>query len=79
MSKNKFVTVAGIQSAVSPDLKENLINTVKMVEHAIQGGGRKLFVYRSCIKHHIFHNTKKPKKIIILKRFLESLLIFFQL
>lgn len=36
--KNKFVTVAGIQSAVSGDQKENLINTVGMVEEAARNG-----------------------------------------
>ncbi len=40
MLKNKFVTIAGIQSAVSPDLKGNLINTVRMVEEAIEDGAQ---------------------------------------
>ncbi|MEI8270091.1 MAG: carbon-nitrogen hydrolase [bacterium] len=38
--KNKFVTVAGIQSAVSTDLRGNLINTIRMVEEAIEEGAQ---------------------------------------
>jgi agmatine deiminase len=38
--KHKFVTVAGIQSAISSNLNENLINTVVMVEEAIRSGAQ---------------------------------------
>ena len=38
--KNKFVTIAAIQSSVSSDLKANLAKTVKSVEQAAQKGAQ---------------------------------------
>jgi len=38
--KNKFVTVAAIQSAVSTDLKKNLEKTIKLVEQAAKKGAK---------------------------------------
>ena len=38
--KNKFVTVAAIQSAVSSDMDKNLIQTAKMVEQAAKKGAQ---------------------------------------
>ena len=38
--KNKFVTVAAIQSAVSPDMNINLIKTAKMVKQAAKKGAK---------------------------------------
>jgi len=40
MMKNKFVTVAAIQNAVSSDLKINLMRTAKMVEQAAKKGAQ---------------------------------------
>jgi len=59
--KNKFITVAGIQSAVSADLKENLINTVKMVEKAIQEGAE-IICLQELYKTPYFPQYKKEKK-----------------
>ena len=61
--KNKFVTVAGIQSAVSSDLKENLINTVRMVEHAIQEGAQ-IICLQELYKTPYFPQYKKEKESI---------------
>jgi len=38
--ETKFVTVAAVQSAVATDLKENLINTVRMIEEAARNGAQ---------------------------------------
>lgn len=38
MMKNRFVTVGAVQNAVSADLKNNLIKTVKLVEQAVKKG-----------------------------------------
>lgn len=59
--KNKFVTVAGIQSAVSSDLKENLINTARMVEQAIQKGAE-IICLQELYKTPYFPQYKKVKK-----------------
>ena len=59
--KNKFVTVAGIQSAVSNDLKENLINTVRMVERAIQEGAE-IICLQELFRTPYFPQYKKEKK-----------------
>ena len=59
--KNKFVTVAGIQSAVSIDLKENLINTVRMVEHTIQEGAQ-IICLQELYKTPYFPQYKKEKR-----------------
>lgn len=61
MSKNKFVIIAGIQTAVSVDLKENLINTVKMVEKAIQEGAE-IICLQELYKTPYFPQYKKVKK-----------------
>ncbi len=61
MSKNKFVTVAGIQSAVSIDLKENLINTTQMIERAIQQGAE-IICLQELYKTLYFPQYKKVKK-----------------
>lgn len=61
MTKNKFITVAGIQSSVSSDLKENLINTVKMVEKAIQEGAE-IICLQELYKTPYFPQYKKEKK-----------------
>ena len=61
MTKNKFITVAGIQSTVSSDLKENLINTVKMVEKAIQEGAE-IICLQELYKTPYFPQYKKEKK-----------------
>ena len=59
--KNKFVTVAGIQSAVSVDLKENLINTAKMVEEAIQKGAE-IICLQELYRTPYFPQYKKVRK-----------------
>ena len=59
--KNKFVIVAGIQSAVSADLKENLINTVRLVEQAIQEGAE-IICLQELYKTPYFPQYKKEKK-----------------
>lgn len=59
--KNKFVTVAGIQNAVSVDLKENIINTAKMVEEAIRGGAE-IICLQELYKTPYFPQYKKVKK-----------------
>lgn len=61
MSKNKFVTIAGIQSIASPDLKENLINTVKMVEQAAQNGAE-IICLQELFRTPYFPQYKKVKK-----------------
>lgn len=38
--KNKFVTIAGIQTSVSSDLNTNLAKTVKLVEQAVKKGAQ---------------------------------------
>ena len=38
--KNKFVTVAAVQSTVSANLKNNLIKTIKLVEQAAKNGAQ---------------------------------------
>jgi len=59
--KNKFVTIAGIQSAVSKDLKENLINTVSLVEQAIQKGAE-IICLQELYKTPYFPQYKNVKK-----------------
>ena len=59
--KNKFVTVAGIQSAVSIDLKENLINTTQMIKSAIQDGAQ-IICLQELYKTPYFPQYKKVKK-----------------
>ena len=59
--KNKFVTIAGIQNAVSDDLKENLINTVVMVEEAIRNGAE-IICLQELYRTPYFPQYKKVKK-----------------
>ncbi len=40
MPKNKFVTIAAIQSSVSADMDVNLNKTVKLVEQAVKKGAK---------------------------------------
>lgn len=61
MSKNKFVTIAGIQSKVSTDLKENLINTIRLVEEAIREGAE-IICLQELYKTPYFPQYKKGKK-----------------
>ena len=61
MMKNKFVTVAAIQNAVSSDLKINLMRTAKMVEQAAKKGAQVICLqelYRT-IYFPQYKNTKK--------------------
>ena len=60
--KNKFVTIAGIQSTVSGDLKENLINTVGMVEEAIQNGAQ-IICLQELYRTPYFPQYKKANKV----------------
>ena len=66
--KNKFVTIAGIQSSVSSDLKENLINTARMVEQAIQEGAE-IICLQELYKTPYFPQYKKVNK----NKFCESI------
>jgi len=59
--KNKLVTVAAIQSSVSGDLKENLINTVRMVEEAIAGGAQ-IICLQELYRTPYFPQYKTAKK-----------------
>lgn len=61
MSKNKFVTIAGIQSKVSTDLKENLINTIRLVEEAVREGAE-IICLQELYKTPYFPQYKKVKK-----------------
>lgn len=61
MAKNKFVTVAGIQSAVSGDQKENLINTVGMVEEAARNGAE-IICLQELFRTPYFPQYKKVRK-----------------
>ena len=60
-NKNKFVTVAGIQSAVSNDLNENLINTVRLVENAAKKGAQ-IICLQELYKTPYFPQYKNAKK-----------------
>ncbi|HNW71830.1 MAG TPA: carbon-nitrogen hydrolase [Candidatus Paceibacterota bacterium] len=59
--KNKFVTVAGVQSVVSDDLKENLINTFQMVEDAARNGAQ-IICLQELYKTPYFPQYKNVKK-----------------
>ena len=61
MLKNKFVMVTGIQSSVSSDLKENLINTTRLVEQAIQEGAE-IICLQELYRTPYFPQYKKEKK-----------------
>ena len=61
MTKAKFITIAGIQSASSDDLKENLINTVVMVEEAIRNGA-KIICLQELYRTPYFPQYKNSKK-----------------
>jgi agmatine deiminase len=60
-NKNKFVKVAAIQSAVSSDLKENLINTVGMVEEAARNGAQ-IICLQELYRTPYFPQYKKSNK-----------------
>ena len=60
-NKNKFVKVAAIQSAVSGDLKENLINTVGMVEEAARNGAE-IICLQELYRTPYFPQYKNAKK-----------------
>jgi agmatine deiminase len=59
--KNKFVTIAGIQSAVSSDLKTNLIKTAKQVEKAARMGA-KIICLQELYRTHYFPQYPRAKK-----------------
>ncbi len=59
--KNKFVKIAAIQSSVSGDLKENLIQTVKMVESAVSGGAQ-IICLQELFRTPYFPQYKNAKK-----------------
>ena len=59
--KNKFVTIAAIQSAVSPDLQANLIKTTKMVENAAKKGAQ-IICLQELYKTIYFPQYKNAKK-----------------
>jgi agmatine deiminase len=59
--KNKFVTVAGIQTAVSSDRKANLIKTMKLVEQAAKKGAQ-IICLQELYKTIYFPQYKNAKK-----------------
>lgn len=59
--KNKFVTIAGVQSAVSSDLKANLKKTVHAVEQAIKRGAQ-IICLQELFRTPYFPQYKKVEK-----------------
>jgi agmatine deiminase len=59
--KNKFVTVAAVQNAVSADLKSNLIKTAKMVEQAAKKGAQ-IICLQELYRTLYFPQYKQAKK-----------------
>ena len=59
--KNKFVTVAAIQNAVSADMKVNLIKTAKMVEQAAKKGAQ-IICLQELYRTLYFPQYKNAKK-----------------
>lgn len=59
--KNKFVTVAAVQSSVSADLKNNLIKTVKLVEQTAKKGAQ-IICLQELYKTPYFPQYKNVKK-----------------
>ena len=59
--KNKFVTVAAVQSSVSADFKNNLIKTVKLVEQAAKKGAQ-IICLQELFKTPYFPQYKNAKK-----------------
>lgn len=59
--KNKFVTVAAVQSSVSADLKSNLIKTTKLVEQAAKKGAQ-IICLQELYKTPYFPQYKNAKK-----------------
>src|SRR3989344_5545785 len=60
--KNKFVTVAAVQSMVSRDLKANLNKTEKLVEKAIKNGAQ-IICLQELYKTRYFPQYKKTEKL----------------
>lgn len=61
MVKNKFVTIAAIQSAVSADLNANLNKTIKLVEQAAKKGA-KIICLEELFRTPYFPQYKNAKK-----------------
>jgi agmatine deiminase len=61
--KNKFVTIAAVQSAVSADLNANLNKTVKLVEQAVEKGA-KIICLQELFRTPYFPQYKKADKDI---------------
>lgn len=61
MKKNKFVTVAAVQNAVSSDLKANLIKTAKLVENAAKKGAQ-IICLQELFRTEYFPQYKNVKK-----------------
>jgi agmatine deiminase len=61
MVKNKFVTIATIQSAVSADLNANLNKTIKLVEQAAKKGA-KIICLEELFRTPYFPQYKNAKK-----------------
>lgn len=59
--KNKFVTVAAVQSKVSADLRKNLIKTEKLVKEAIKKGAQ-IICLQELFKTIYFPQYKNAKK-----------------
>jgi len=59
--KNKFVTVAAIQSAVTPDMNTNLIKTYKMIEQAVKKGAQ-IICLQELYRTVYFPQYKNAKK-----------------
>ncbi len=59
--KNKFVTVAAVQSAVSTNLENNLIKTAKLVEEAAKNGAQ-IICLQELFRTIYFPQYKKSKK-----------------
>jgi len=59
--KNRFIIVAGVQSAVSADLNNNLIKTVKMVEKAAKEGAQ-IICLQELFRTPYFPQYKNAKK-----------------
>jgi agmatine deiminase len=59
--KNKFVTVAAIQSNVSADMNKNLIKTAQMVEQAAKGGAQ-IICLQELYRTIYFPQYKNAKK-----------------
>src|SRR3989344_5289274 len=61
MIKNKFVTVAAVQSAVSENIQNNLQKTVRQVKQAISRGA-KIICLQELYRTRYFPQYKNAKK-----------------